>query len=172
VLEARKNARRCAKCGAAIGPQEPVWVGTLVNCYQTPLHRRIVARTCKVPYCCNCYHGNGRRAAAYYDSPFQCVTCDRPVYLRVLPGNRHFIPYVIACSEDCRQAFYRARRLKRKGPRERVCAVCGETFTPPWRDAKTCSPACRQKAYRQRVTDARVKSNGINRIRNARPKEP
>jgi hypothetical protein len=31
------------------------------------------------------------------------------------------------------------------------CAICGEAFTPPRRDARYCSPACRQSAYRERV---------------------
>jgi len=33
---------------------------------------------------------------------------------------------------------------------EKTCEVCGEQFTATRRDAKTCSPACKQKAYRQR----------------------
>jgi hypothetical protein len=32
-----------------------------------------------------------------------------------------------------------------------VCEVCGEAFTATQRDAKTCSAACRQKAYRRRA---------------------
>jgi hypothetical protein len=31
-----------------------------------------------------------------------------------------------------------------------VCEVCGEALTNTRRDAKTCSAACRQKAYRRR----------------------
>lgn len=30
----------------------------------------------------------------------------------------------------------------------RVCQVCGETFTPLRGTARYCSPACRQRAYR------------------------
>ena len=32
-----------------------------------------------------------------------------------------------------------------------VCEVCGEALTATRRDAKTCSAACRQKAYRRRA---------------------
>jgi hypothetical protein len=32
-----------------------------------------------------------------------------------------------------------------------VCEVCGEALRDTRRDAKTCSAACRQKAYRRRV---------------------
>jgi hypothetical protein len=32
------------------------------------------------------------------------------------------------------------------------CAVCGTSFQPPRNDARYCSAACRQKAYRQRLS--------------------
>jgi hypothetical protein len=39
------------------------------------------------------------------------------------------------------------------------CAVCGRIFSPRRTDTQTCSPACRQKAYRdrKRVTKRRHK---------------
>src|SRR5215212_254818 len=33
---------------------------------------------------------------------------------------------------------------------DKTCEVCGRQFTAARRDAKTCSPACSQKAYRDR----------------------
>ena len=41
------------------------------------------------------------------------------------------------------------RYQKRK---DTVCSVCGKVFTPKRADSKYCSNACRQKAYRERVT--------------------
>lgn len=35
-----------------------------------------------------------------------------------------------------------------------ICCCCGKQFSPKRVDAKFCSNACRQKSYRQRVTDA------------------
>src|SRR5262249_39290 len=35
------------------------------------------------------------------------------------------------------------------------CQACGGFFRPKRRDAVYCSPACRQRAYRKRVTDKR-----------------
>jgi uncharacterized OB-fold protein len=35
----------------------------------------------------------------------------------------------------------------------RPCKGCGKTFTPKRSDAVYCSNACRQRAYRQSVTD-------------------
>lgn len=42
------------------------------------------------------------------------------------------------------------RKLRDAVAREKVCEVCEEPFTATRRDAKTCSPACKQKAYRER----------------------
>ena len=38
--------------------------------------------------------------------------------------------------------------------RKIVCKVCGKVFTPKRSDGVCCSNACRQKAYRQGVTDS------------------
>jgi hypothetical protein len=42
------------------------------------------------------------------------------------------------------------------------CQGCGGSFEPSRFDSIYCTPACRQKAYRQRVTDAR-NHNGVKR---------
>lgn len=63
------------------------------------------------------------------------------------------------CSEACKRkqasqryaAIARQRRAEARGP-SRQCAVCGEPFEPARADARYCSPACKQKAYRVRVT--------------------
>jgi hypothetical protein len=39
-----------------------------------------------------------------------------------------------------------------------VCGICGRTFLAPRRDARYCSPACRQSAYRERVRIAAAAS--------------
>jgi hypothetical protein len=56
------------------------------------------------------------------------------------------------CSPRCRWTYHnrmRGARLAARRP-ERACEVCGTRFTPKKRtDAKTCSPACRQKKYRE-----------------------
>jgi RNA polymerase-binding transcription factor DksA len=41
-----------------------------------------------------------------------------------------------------------------------VCEVCGEALTPTRLDAKTCSAACRQKAYRRRAQPLSPKGRG------------
>src|SRR5262249_7721198 len=47
-----------------------------------------------------------------------------------------------------RLAHDRARRRDRRGTHD--CQMCGETFEPTRTDAKFCSAACKQKAYRKR----------------------
>jgi hypothetical protein len=45
-----------------------------------------------------------------------------------------------------------------------TCVVCGSPFTAR-RGAKTCSPGCRQKFYRERVGPVRAKPEEEKRIR-------
>ncbi len=53
-----------------------------------------------------------------------------------------------ACSYRCRQrANLEQRRVQ---PRSRKCETCAEEFTPKRADARYCSSACRQDAYRKR----------------------
>jgi hypothetical protein len=58
---------------------------------------------------------------------------------------------VALCSDRCKGKFYNSiQRMKRAESHKKLCATCGRPFTGSRKDAKTCSPACRQKAYRQR----------------------
>jgi hypothetical protein len=78
-----------------------------------------------------------------------CVRCKRPWHpasekhpLRIAGSEG------VPCSERCRKALY--RRASRTTPAERACEVCEEMFTPKRADARYCSNACRQDAYRKR----------------------
>ena len=66
---------------------------------------------------------------------------------RFLGRGRGFARAVSTCSKHCGEQGYNARRRK-SAPTS--CAGCGETFTPARSDARYCSGACRQRAYRQR----------------------
>jgi predicted nucleic acid-binding Zn ribbon protein len=72
-----------------------------------------------------------------------CVVCGKP--LSKGGGSHDF------CSDRCRWTYHNrqrgARIAARRGKIE--CEVCGAEFTPARNDAKTCSPRCRQKKYRQ-----------------------
>jgi hypothetical protein len=58
--------------------------------------------------------------------------------------------WVTACSERCSA---KALRRMRREHRRATCETCGETFTPTRSDSRYCSPACRQKAYRERKSE-------------------
>ena len=76
-----------------------------------------------------------------------CVRCERPMVYRLTPSElgRTF------CSDTCGRAYHnQLRKEKRAEGRQKVCKICGKDFTAAREDTKTCSPACRQKAYRQR----------------------
>ena len=87
--------------------------------------------------CLSCSPGWGTGSPAFY-----CKTCKRPVYY----AKRTNLP------RYCSPACHHAARLVR--PIAVVCTVCGKAFIAPRIDARTCSPACRQKAYRQRQQGA------------------
>jgi hypothetical protein len=57
------------------------------------------------------------------------------------------------CTIACREADRNAKRREaRRDARAGICCdVCGQPFEAPRSDARYCSPACRQKAYRRRV---------------------
>jgi hypothetical protein len=58
------------------------------------------------------------------------------------------------CSDSCRYVHHTRKRRSAKAPRHRhACQQCGRDFLAARVDAKTCSPKCRQKAYRQRVSN-------------------
>lgn len=78
-----------------------------------------------------------------------CDTCERLVVWR-FTGRDHYRRHVF-CSERCQWTYYNTARNERAAcAREKVCEACGQSFTATRRDAKTCSAACKQKAYRQR----------------------
>jgi len=56
--------------------------------------------------------------------------------------------YCPRCAAD--RANGRRRDLRLEARADRRCKGCGELFTPPRSDGRYCSPACRQRAYRNR----------------------
>jgi hypothetical protein len=80
-----------------------------------------------------------------------CVTCGQ-----MIAGSRGR-EQPRTCSREC--GYHRPRRRAvRHEPR--ACDVCGETFTPRRADARYCSPACRQRAYRKRRKAALAEDAG------------
>jgi hypothetical protein len=54
------------------------------------------------------------------------------------------------------------RKWRKSLKRPKACAACEQSFKPERKDSKFCSQACRQRAYRQRVTD--VQNPDVNKL--------
>ena len=117
----------CALCGAAI----PAGVALVIR--KVPIATPHGVYKARRIVCLDCSPGWGNSSPAFY-----CKTCGRPVHY----AKRTNLPRY--CSWNCNHAAGLAR------PVSVICAVCKHAFIPGRNDAKTCSPACRQKSYRQR----------------------
>jgi hypothetical protein len=79
-----------------------------------------------------------------------CSTCERPVVYELT--RRAYYRRQVFCSYRCQYTYNNRRRSRRRQRRrEKVCEVCSIEFTAKRADAKTCSAACKQKAYRTRA---------------------
>lgn len=84
-------------------------------------------------------------------TPRRCKACDEPW----IDHRGRLIEYgrwkglCWRCAIDAENGHQRDLRRQRRA--NRICE-CGETFTPARSDGRYCSPACRQRAYRQRRT--------------------
>jgi hypothetical protein len=58
--------------------------------------------------------------------------------------------------EKRREQYARRKRRRALCKAPSTCPACGEQFRPPRKDARYCSPACRQRAHRARVKPLRV----------------
>ncbi|MEH0551231.1 hypothetical protein [Streptomyces sp. B21-101] len=60
----------------------------------------------------------------------------------------------VTCSQSCSTSLTRSRNGN-QGAAE-PCETCGKEITTGRADSRYCSPACRQKAYRQRAKDSHL----------------
>ena len=78
-----------------------------------------------------------------------CKGCGREFYTNI--ETKKYCLYGL-CGNRGYQKELSQKRLEAR--QDRVCKVCGKVFTPKRSDGVYCSNACRQKAYRQGVTDS------------------
>lgn len=137
-LDAQRYAEICGRCGSAIPSGAPI-----------ALQQRAYSagRVTAVMCCVSC----AERWLGQHRPPQEsCPHCRRPVYRR-RPHGRLF------CCDRCAWLAASARRRARTAlRREKACAVCGHSFTAMRVDARTCSPACRQRDYRRRFGDTKA----------------
>ena len=146
----------CAGCGRDIPPDELIYVDRERYVF---IGDGYVTSSLPIgPWCAQCegtakpgnrpWNSAGRHA--YQDGgwtwipepPHCCRTC----------GRMFRAARAAYCSDRCENAGRTDRqRAAREGLRSRrQCSACGEFFAAPRGDARYCSPACRQKAYRER----------------------
>jgi hypothetical protein len=156
----RATARWCGCCGRELTPQEPAYFGAEIYVGMRPLDWDGVS---KPRICQPLYERTVLCSACAPDSlsPERddvvtqlCAHCERPMVSRLkLSELRRTL-----CSDPCRRAYQnQMRKEKRAEERSKVCEVCGEEFTATRRDQKTCSKACKQKAYRRRKKEVQEK---------------
>jgi hypothetical protein len=130
----------CAKCSRPIAPGEPVWRHSRGRWGRDRYHTYYGYPT--VVWCVDCMGNHGER-------PRPCGGCGRLVYQRL--GDPVRSRRVFCCERCLSHCRVKERaEVRRQARSDRRCAVCGVAFTPGRSDARTCSPACRQKAHRQR----------------------
>jgi hypothetical protein len=142
---------KCAKCKRQLLEAEPVY-RLFINVW---VHRQMVCGDCEAEAASrDVYKTNAGVSISMHPTwhPARpCCHCSRPVFLDrpIRKGLRYFV-----CGTECRQAVHNAN-YRRRHPRSRVeqqCLGCGAAFTPRRNDAEFCSVACKQRAYRERVT--------------------
>src|SRR5688572_1980286 len=72
-----------------------------------------------------------------------------PEFSKSVPYPELYLSNLIATAKDCVRRIEQRRRA-----REKTCVCCLKGFTGTRSDSRYCSPACKQAAYRCRVTDA------------------
>jgi hypothetical protein len=127
--ESRRTGSLCSSCGHVFEPEE---IRSL---------RRMPGLQLD---CAACVPGR----YAHLSQPKPCEVCARPLRMGGRIWRRHWV-----CSDYCSGVAYgRDRRLGRY--QEPVdCPICHERIDDRRGDARYCSSACRQKAYRARRVD-------------------
>jgi hypothetical protein len=135
----------CEACRNDLEPDAPIYRVSL------SYNDRVIIRVCAA---CNA------RPPLFYPNPdypdyrkwwpsSPCIHCGRPI----IASRKGLPPKLLCCSTECgAAALNAAARRKRSLCTERSCDGCGKPFGPKRIDATFCSPACRQRAYRLRLS--------------------
>ena len=132
---------QCKLCRREMAADEPIYRASVGN----TTWREISGYVAEV--CAKCIPKVDALSWCRWRAPEPCKTCGRPV----IGDRRRKVPTHVVCSVECRVAVYRAIWIARRRSRveRRRCKVCREPFMPKRSDARHCSAACKQKAYRQ-----------------------
>lgn len=136
--ELSRTGKTCDKCGRTLTATERAWIysgAVFVGPFAMRYRKQRVCGDC-VP--------KWRR----FGPPQPCEHCKRPVLYQQSYRRR----WHAFCCDCCQWLYYdRLARERRAQKRQGMtCTECGTEFVPKRADAKYCSGACRQKAYRRR----------------------
>jgi hypothetical protein len=145
ILTAIETAGICAQCGGVIAENEDIYVVQVAIPMRSMFGDAVTERA---PVCARCAEAHTFGHAMY------CPACQRVVHYE------HDHDQTGACSGPCRRAIdAKRKRLNRARERQcrlsHICETCAAKFTPTRSDARYCSNACRQDAYRKRKLSAR-----------------
>lgn len=134
---AKKYGEHCGKCGQPVGRFFPVVRGEAPFKYSGPFGSG--TKYLKTVLCLKCAPACYRKWNLGI-----CEVCFRPYYRRS-PCTKHWF-----CCDRCEWRYRNQLAQRRRGAaHSRTCEQCRQPFKAR-ADSLTCSPACRQKAYRQR----------------------
>lgn len=135
----------CGQCGTNFAAGETAYLST--RNWNGGHRRNVRCFACAKP---------GEARPGVWRGPLPCRGCQRPiVYIsRIEPHyrRREAGGSWIACSTRCTRRAYNQKPSQEREPLD--CVVCHERIDTRRRDARYCSPACRQKAYRGRKPDS------------------
>jgi hypothetical protein len=146
IHSAQENGSHCAQCERVLRRDEPVWRTRLSLGWAMFACHSVIA-----PLCQNC-----KSDWRDYESAASCEGCGRLVHNEVDDIYRRWT----FCCEKCAHQIRREKRRRQQPTRS--CQACGEIFEPVRADAKFCSVACKQRAYRRRVMDRKLVSREID----------
>ena len=133
----KEEALECQRCGREIKRQADAYAS------DSPWRREFMCRAC--------YREWRDSHVPFPDAKPDvepCIVCGRKFAWIGGIGARR--PRLHICSAAC--ARERRNQARRVGRAERECAECGKAFVPKRADALVCSAACRQRAYRERMS--------------------
>ena len=150
VLHAARWGRNCGECGRELLADEKIHRRNYTR-KAVSLFREVYTDVFAVaPTCVACAETTGGHHSVGWGPQIVvgCAGCHRPMVTGRDSVRRHPV-----CSIECLYRFRKDERARWAVKPKRLCETCGTAYRPKRADARYCSPACRQKAYRRRVAD-------------------
>lgn len=100
------------------------------------------------------YHLNDRKCAIV---KMHCAFCGKEMYTDIRSYN---LGLKYCCDYCASMAGTKVSTERNRKHRDKTCPVCGKEFTAARRDAKYCSKACKQMAYRKGIRPEESRPEG------------